>query len=529
MTKPKPAMTPRRALWLGLLAALPFVASVRNGYLMDDRVAVAENPVATARLPLAQAVTRDFWGRDAAHTIGSYRPLGSLAIALETRGLGLHPWLSHAMNVLLHSTIVVGLFLLLGRLGASTRISALAAALFATLAAPSEAVLTIVGRADMLSLLLGMAATWLHLRSRANAAAAVFLLALLTKETAVGFILVWAVIDFVQTKGWTRWIQTYALYGGALAFAFALRYLVLGSFSGWDTEPLVNPAFHLGLAQQILGGLKAYGLAVMLLIRPTPLSYDYSYNAFGFPLGPGDPIAVIGAIALVGGLALSYRLRRRSPLAAGGLAWFVLLFLPVSNLLVPLPTVFAERLLYAPALGLCVVGAVGLDALWPRVGPRWAGALVGVLVATQSAASLMRTVAWHSPMHLYLSADEGASGSFRVQYNLGCAYFDRGDSVRSEKYARRAIETAPMWAAPRGLLGAIYAVDGQMDLAAREFAIGQRLANDAGGDHMLRHSYAVFLWKKGEKEEARRLLRTALREDPSDVRAKRLLATLMQK
>jgi hypothetical protein len=131
--------------------------------------------------------------------------------------------------------------------------------------------------------------------------------------------------------------------------------------------------------------------AVRLLILPVRLAPDYE--------GPSQREARAARAPLGAGLALGILLAlvwcwRRSPVAAYALLWTVVMYLPSSNL-VPLPHFFvAERYLYAPSFGLCLIVALLIDRLreapFRRFQPRaWALGLAALLDANRPAEAIL--------------------------------------------------------------------------------------------------------------------------------------------
>lgn len=47
-----------------------------------------------------------------------------------------------------------------------------------------------------------------------------------------------------------------------------------------------------------------------------------------------------------------------------GLSWTVITFLPAANLFFPVGFVVAERVLYLPSMGFCLLLALGINTLW---------------------------------------------------------------------------------------------------------------------------------------------------------------------
>src|SRR5207247_5366773 len=79
---------------------------------------------------------------------------------------GLDPVGFHAVNVLLHAAACVLLAVVLGEVTGRPLLAGTAALLFAAHPVHTEAVASVVGRAEELAALLGLAAWWLVLRAR---------------------------------------------------------------------------------------------------------------------------------------------------------------------------------------------------------------------------------------------------------------------------------------------------------------------------------------------------------------------------
>ena len=194
-------------LSLALLAALPYMGSLGNPLIHDDRT-ILDNPWLRDEAGPASVFRHDLWFGTRHAGSDLYRPLTALSLALNLRfapGRGAF----HAVNVLLHAGTVL---LAAASLRAILRTLAptppsvppggrgglpfaawAGAAVFAVHPLASEAVLLAVGRAEVLAAGLGLAAFLLLVRSERSdgwggwpfaAAVALFLLALLSKESA---------------------------------------------------------------------------------------------------------------------------------------------------------------------------------------------------------------------------------------------------------------------------------------------------------------------------------------------------------
>ncbi len=513
-----------RPLTLVLLCALAYGTAITSDFAYDDNLAVTSNPVVGGRLPLAAAFTRDYWGRPPAHTIGSYRPIALVSLALDARIVGNdQPWLFHATNVLVHTLVVLALFWVFRPL-AQEGIAFGAAALFAVLAAPSEAILAIVGRADLLLALFALLGLWSYLgagRWRGALSILCFALALGSKENALVLPLVWLAVEKISQREIPRrrWL-------GYLAVASAYlvgRHFALGGVLVRNIEPLQNPLWEAPLLARVLGAgkvlLTRYGGGI---VNPTLRLYDCSAPACG-PAVTTDTLAWAG-LALAVSLALVPVLaRRRAPMVAAGLAWFVLLFFPVSNLLVLGPTIYGERLLYAPIAGLALAASAGTAWLAARTRRNvLAWGLLATFGLANALALLGQHRAWRSSRALFLAGLEQAPMSAKVQTNAAWAYIEAGEVALAESHARLAIALEPRQLTPHGILGSSLDLQGRPAEADRAFRDG--LAR--GQDGMLVFQYATFLGRHGQYAPALALTQRFLALDPDDTRVRDLATRL---
>ncbi|HZL99128.1 MAG TPA: DUF1736 domain-containing protein, partial [Planctomycetota bacterium] len=183
----------------------------------------------------------------------------------------------------------------------------------------------------------------------------------------------------------------------ALLYLLA-RLAVLGSL-GRDPDTLM-PAFNplvparltplgeLRGATPIESLLTPFALvaeAGRLLLWPARLSMDYSYEQLPLASSLADPRVLAGLLLVAAALAAALRGRRSAPALAFAAAFALIAWLPTANALVPIGTLFAERLLYLPSAG----ALLALALLGGRVAerrPALRSPLVVLLVAAVLAA-----------------------------------------------------------------------------------------------------------------------------------------------
>lgn len=385
---------------------------------------------------------------------------------------GLDPWGYHAVNVVLHALVSVLVFWVARHLGLSRLPAFAAGALFATHAVHTEAVANVAGRAELLAAAFFLTAFLGHVRSGGTkprwsgflaAAALAYLLALLAKENAITFLGVVFLYDFLfrvgaGSVGLSRIASTvrahagaYAVYATVTAAYLALRLQVLGTGGATPpTPPLDNPLAMLDFPWRILTAFEVTGRYLGLLLAPIHLSYDYSYAEIPLVRSWVDPRAWLVLLGVAAALVFGRYAYRTSRLLFFTIGFFVIPFSVVSNWLVPIGTIMAERLLYLPSVGFCLgvgwVVSLSLERI-PGSSGRWRAAVaagVSVLVLAHAARSVERSGDWESNERLYLHDVEVSPRSAKALNNAGWILIDRDlDPERGVALLERALEIWP--------------------------------------------------------------------------------------
>jgi hypothetical protein len=264
-----------------------------------------------------------------------------------------------------------------------------------------------------------------------------FVFALFAKESSVVVPVLGALLDLALPRGAgerpgrivRRWLPMLVV-----AFLFVvLRQAVLGEHAG--QRSFWGDSWWISAASMIVG----FGWYVWRLVLPFGPMFDYQ-----LPLAPevGWPIVVAIGLVLAVVLALATRalLCRHGAAAGAGVWWILLALAPVSNLLIPINILVAERFLYVAAVGgLLVVGAAWV-AVW-RKGTAWR--TVAVLIAVHWFGWLgTETFAlgrvWSSERELWSSVLAHSPSHFRAHHGLARARLAAGDRVG----ARSSLEEA---------------------------------------------------------------------------------------
>ncbi len=467
MERPRPRFLP--CALVAILAAAVYVRTLGFGFVFDDRHLVVGNALLREAWSPLRAFTHHFWYGTRSGT-GYYRPLVVASLALNGRILGWGPIGFHLVNVLLHAANTALVFVLGRRLGLGDRPASLAAALFAVHPAASWAVASIVARVDLLAALFILLAWISSTRAdwprwcRASLTGLFFLCALLCKESAAAFLVVPLIGWLSERKSGAASGTSSSAAGGAadrrltVAAAFTAfgLYLGLRLLAGagllLDLEridPSINPLAYLPLPRRILAALALSGRYVLYLLAPVVRFRDHAGYALSAPPRPfASAWAVISLLLLVAWAGAAALLSLRRDRAAAPLAFSLASFLPTSNLIVPIASLYALNFLYLPlvGLGLAVGEAVERHARAAgetpgEAGSRWSpGAwFAPALVMLLAGLSMREASIWRDDVSLFSSWKRRFRHYATGYSHLGAALLAQGDASAAIPPLREAL------------------------------------------------------------------------------------------
>ena len=423
-----------RSLILGALAAdlaaLVYLSALRNPFVYDDLLGVVRH-----------AGLLDAGGVLAVLRDNLFRPVVSLSFAVDHVLWDLQPRGFHFTSLLLHALNTALLFVLARRAVADWRdrvpaaapddlgadvAAAVAAGLFAVHPLLSEAVGYVSGRGDVLAatfVLLALLALRTGVR-RPRALAlglGLMIVGALTKEVAVVVPVVALAADRLLLDGDAaarrRRLLTWHLpvigVAGALGLARAASFF-------WIERSLTSGAAWPNFQAQV----SIVWRYVALLLAPIGQSIVHFVPP---AVTPVDACAVAAALALLAVGVLTWRLRRRQPLIAFGVVWFLTFLAPAAAVALYEP--MAERRIYLASAGFFLVVAALAAGLWTRAGrpARVAGVTAFVVVlAVLGALTLARNLVWRDAETLWRDATVKAPRAWRSHAGLANALGELG-------------------------------------------------------------------------------------------------------
>ena len=150
-----------------------------------------------------------------------------------------------------------------------------------------------------------------------------------------------------------------------------------------------------------------------------------------------------------------------------GASWFVLTYLPVSNLF-ELNATIAEHWLYLPSVGVCIFLGGFLFEL-PYRYRQFAITFGWVAVAALSARSVVRSSDWVDPETFFRRTFAAGGTSSRIGVNLAVVYAVQGEHAKAEAVLRKVLEVNPDYPLARNNLGIALSCQGKTKEAEAMF------------------------------------------------------------
>lgn len=414
-----------------------------HDYTVDDGTVIKNNKFTTKGFEglkdiFSHSYRAGFWERKE----GLYRPLSVAMFAIEWELAPDNPLPGHFINVLMYALTAVVLLNVLRKLLHKLHPLIPLAVTLLWIFHPlhTEVVANIKSRDELLSFLFGMMALdqlLLFLRTEKREAmilsSVFFFIALLSKESSVTWagvfpLAIWCFSD-VNLK---KTITLSSVYFLLIGLFFLMRIAIIGEVAGGYELMLINNSM-VGAAEGLsryATGFYIMGKYLLLFLFPVNLVFDYSYNTIP-NVGFGNLLALLSALLLIGGgIYALLQLPKRSPVAFG-ILFFLGTVLLVSNLLFLIEATMAERFLFTPSLGLCLLAGIGVQR-WVKAPVKNDGSLTVseirksviffpllLILVLFAGRTISRSADWKNNLTLLQHDVKLSPGSARIRYALG--------------------------------------------------------------------------------------------------------------
>ncbi|MGE3166839.1 MAG: hypothetical protein AB7O52_18190 [Planctomycetota bacterium] len=410
--------------WVGTALGL---CTIPGDFVFDDITIVENNPRLEPLTAIPRLFVDNYWGDFAQG--GIYRPLTLATFAVERALWGNGSAAGyHVTNALLYGGCAAALAYLAMALGWGARLAAGVGVLFALHPIHVEAVAPLVGRSELGAGLLVLLAIAIEARDDSRRGAwrpalwtgVTIAGALFFKETGVAAVPVLLLLPFVRAtlasmrpgvrSSWREWWQQgVSRLAGRWRTGVAVG-VALGVWASLRAVALDQPPDPVGVLNNVLSergtiARWAGALAVSLnyhakVLWPWPLCADYSFAALDPTTSLTSPTSLLGLatwLALAATIIWGLRTAPRISLALG---LYVAALLPVSNLLIPIGTIFGERLLFLPSAGalLALGAAYAYGSVRSARGTRIATGVVVAAGLLGLVGFLVRVADWRSEL-----------------------------------------------------------------------------------------------------------------------------------
>jgi tetratricopeptide (TPR) repeat protein len=401
---------------------------------------------------------------------GYYRPVVMLSLWFDRLLSGIVPFSFHLTNVLLHGLVSALVAVAGRRLTGSATAALLGGLLYAVHPTHVESVAFVSGRTDLWAAAFGMASLLCWLRSRAGAPSRLlpwaawggltFLLACLSKEVAVllpAVVLAWDAVvptgeDTPSLPGWWRRNRGWAAaWGLSLAALVALRW----GAAGLPPVPGAGSSFadsHMGEALRDWTLIPSMWVQYLrLLALPWPLKIIYTPEHLKVTV-----FSVAGLLMFAGTATATSGVGSRR-VGLFGLLWVGAFLLPVSGVVPLHGAIVAERFLYLPSVGFCMMAGSAAVLLGDRLrSARLATVAAGIAAALCAAGVLSASRPWRDEVTLFTRVVQTAPGAWMAYLNLGKAKADRGRTSEAIALYETAIRIKPDYAEAYFSLGILH-------------------------------------------------------------------------
>ena len=510
------------ALLLFIISIGLYAYSTTFEYVLDDQIVLTNNAYTKQGVNgIKDILTKEsmsgrFGGQKNLIVGARYRPLSLVTFALEYQFVGLNPFVSHLINVLLYGLLAVLLYRVLCLCFPTEEqwyfsIAFLTSLLFVVHPLHTEVVANVKGRDEIMTLLGALAALYYAIRYVDCSkwiylflSGIVFFLALLSKENALTFLaIVPLTLYFFKNASLKQMgITLLPLVIASIAY-LVIRYQVIGYFLSPDgkeiTDIMNNPFYGLGASEKMATVFYTLGLYLKLLFFPHPLTHDY--YPYQIPIiGWGDMRAIIPLLLHIGlGVIALLGLKKKSILSYGILFYLATLSI-VSNVPFTVGTFMNERFIFIPSIGFCLIIVWLLKdqlAKWmngQKIASTIGMGILALMTLGFSWKTLDRVPDWKNRLSLNISGASASPNSARANCFLGTAIFEeeyRTETDNQKKkelikevayFIDRALNIYPTYGSAltmhSGVVAEEYKYDRDLDkLLAEFYSILQRKSN----------------------------------------------------
>lgn len=507
--------------------------------LVFDDIYLVQNNALIRDIDLNRIFTSSYWegtqigeGEKIKGQGIAYRPISILFLALNYKIGGLDPFYYHLINVILHCIACIFVYMLFVTITGEQMVSILGMLFFGIHPIQTEAVTPVFGRGETLKTIFVLGVLIVTIKedrpviTRFLVTLILTTLAMFTKENAV-IILPLALLFCCLDKtgfNWQRFLYCLdnrkymfiCICLSIMIYIFA-RKLILGSFFMHENISFLdNPLITSDFIERALTSVFLIFQYFSKFAYPISLSADYSYAEILPVTQVYDIRFIAGFIFIACILIVAVLLHSRKPIVVLGFLVFFISIIPVSNLFFPVGTIFAERLMYMPMVGLSLTFAHILFLIRSQlqiVRSYIDRLLIPGFFAVCALLTLMRNNDWKTNCGFFQVLVQTSCKSAKAHFGNGVCMCHAGNIDACVKEYEEAISIYPAYTHAYIQLAQTYERILQYDQAEKTF---RRLLEIQPFERDAYYSYGMFLARQLRFSEAERVLELGLKLFPDD-------------
>lgn len=410
-------------------------STVKHDYALDDKRLILENKSVQKGKFSELATHGTFYGFNKDNS-GAYRPFSMVYYSILYKAGKGKPYIYHLFNILLYILSSIILFEIFKLIFAKKNkwLSFGGAIIFLAHPIHTEVVANIKSADEILCLLFSLSGIiywilYIQTKRKKNILLSLlfYVLALLSKETAVAYFPVFAVLILLFSKNLKADIKPLLLFLLVIAGYLILRSLILTDSIVHSFLAINNSLYAIDNTSNLIA-TKIYllGFYMFKMIWPLPFSWDYSYGAITEHTFKNMDVW-ISVILLIASILAIVKYIKKEPVLVLGIVWFWTTLLPASNTFILIESTFAERFLYSPGTGFILVLIWAFTRIKPSTQKIYASFLC-VLVVIFSSQTIARNAQWKNDKTI-VEADIKHSNAIRIQMSYVSDLYQKAEKT----------------------------------------------------------------------------------------------------
>ena len=459
-------------LALVILSFAAYLNTLSNSFVFDDSYIISENYFIRDWKNIIGLFTSKYF---TASGELSYRPVVTLSYFVDYSLWYLNPMGYHLTNITFHILNSVLLFFFVQRIVKNMPIAFLASLFFICHPILSETVNAVSYREDLLVATFFLTAFILYVKSLSSnkfylypISLLSYLFALFSKEMAIALPLLLFLFDYIMGSRYTFVVRQLRFYIGNILVT--LFYLLIRFW--WFHNPVESYISYPegSLWANFLTLSRVVASYIKLLFFPMNLTVDYIVPVTSFP---GDISFILSILLIISIGVIGCRLFFYNKLLFFSILWFFVALLPVLNI-VPIANVMAERYLYIPTVGFCIMGSflvkrINTLNLSPSFIYILFYSLLTIILIGFAWQISSRSRDWRDECTLWSKTIAREPNSYKAHSSLGILLIKKGLEEEGISELQRSLSINPSYPDAHNNMGTLYEKKGMYGNAINEY------------------------------------------------------------